>query len=94
MRARTGGRSERREQLGSLYREEPTTFGEFTGVTWDRQEGAVVTNDSVSSSWVKRYQTTVRAGSFERRRDTFPYLVELLPLTFDRITHRRSSKTR
>ena len=79
------GDVERREQLGGLFEEARQTFGEFTGLKWDCVQGVVV-DDGVPSTWVKRYEPSVHPGSLKRRKETFAYLAEFLPLTFDRIT--------
>lgn len=76
---------ERRTQLGDLFTERPLSFGEFVGLKWTNEKGVHVDGDS-PSSWIARYQPTVRAGSFKRRSETFRYLAEFLPLTFDRVT--------
>ena len=37
-------------------------------------------------AWVERYRPSVRPSSFKRRMETKAHLLELFPLTFDRIT--------
>lgn len=71
---------ERREQLGSLYQEEPETFAEFAGLTW--------LNDKVEltgSGWFGRYQHSVRPSSFQRRKDIRKHLAPFMDVRLDRL---------
>lgn len=72
---------ERREQLGSLFEEEPQTFGEFAGLAIEGNR-VVLTG----SGWFERYRDSVKPSSFERRLAVRKYLAEFIPHRLDRIS--------
>lgn len=72
----------RQEQLGHLWTDKPTTFGEFAGLELNDKGRVVLTGDG----WFSRYKSTVRLSSYDRRRSIVNHLKDFLPMRIERIT--------
>jgi integrase len=72
----------RREQLGTLFDEQPETFEQFAGLGID-DDGRVQLS---GGGWFERHRLAVRRSTFDRRVASRKHLRDLLSVRLDRIS--------